>query len=323
MSGARQTHCFLDCIAYVMQAGQDIDCRPMYVGIWDASFEATGEGISYYSDSIGIESMCNMIEQLYGISISRLNDPSKLKAENYSTLLHQLMFKNQNQSIIILVDLFYLPYPNQCYRTKHRPHLILVDHLKDDHCFLIDPYFAWNDYVPIEILEESFYCGDLNVAVMIDTIKSHPPDVSVIAHYMNKHLHLSPNRLTEQVQLLIDKVIAQEAGSTIDRLYQSIEQVSVIAKRLNGYEMVYSYLDDSLKRSSSNAYRKIAEINKKWESLLLSIMRISILRNLDGLLPLQKKVNHISQLESELKQELLDLSIQWGGRTLLKQQQGK
>jgi hypothetical protein len=309
----RQIHCVLDCIAYVLQTGISFDYRPLYFGVWDAPFVVSDEGISYYSNSIGIEDICRQFEQLYGKSITILNDYAKDKSENYATLVKQLANKDRNQFIFILVDLFYLPYPNQCYQTRHRPHIIIIDHIEDNKCYLIDPYFSWEDYVSIEIFEQSFYCGDLNAIVMVDKSGLHNPDIPNIAECLNNHINVSPSQLITQVNAIVDKVISQEEGYTLDKLYQSIEQVSVIVKRLNGYEMAFSYLNEALNIQTNDCYNKVAELIKKWDNIMLSTVRLGILGNRNGLQPLKDKISHIGLMESAIKKDLWNLYKQWEG----------
>jgi hypothetical protein len=296
-----------------MQTGRPFEYRPIYFGTWEVPFAVTDEGISYYSDSIGMEEIHCQFLRLYRKPLTFLNDYSKSKAVNFSVLMKHLSTKDREQFIFILVDLFYLPYPNQCYQTRHRPHILVVDHIDDNGCYLIDPYFSWQGYISSDIFEQSFYCGDFNLIVMLDKSVLLHPEPPLIAQILHDHLKLSPSQLVIQVTALVDKAISEEKGYTLEKLNQSVEQVSVIAKRYYGYEMAFSYLSEKLNLPWDGAQSKVAEMVKKWDNVVLSIMRIGMLSKREGLQPLKEKISHIGLLEVAIQQDLLNLNRQRGG----------
>ncbi len=314
MKEIRQTHCLLDCIAYALQTGRAVDDRPMYFGVWNAPFAATDEGISYYSETIGVGDIVDRFERLYGEPLRFLNDRTHPKSRNYAVLLDRLANKTDEQFIFVLVDLFYLSSPNPCYQVRHRPHIVIVDRIAGDRCGLIDPYFSWQGDVPLEMLESAFYYRDLNLAVMLDKHGLRDPDAEALRRWADSRMFHSPGPLAAQVDGLIDQLLAQEDGSPLDRLASSIEQIGVLVKRLNGYNQAFSYLNDAL-HIPNDGSGKAEPLARKWDNLLLAAMRVAITGKREGLHSLKKIVAEIVKLEFQINGELSALYERWGGKS--------
>ncbi|MGG1516569.1 DUF6005 family protein [Paenibacillus oryzisoli] len=313
MIEVKQTHCFLDCISYIIQMERRFDERPLYCGVWNAPFSVSENGISYYSDTIGMEGISIQFKLLYGTSITPIHNYRKSKSENYVSFKKHMAAKTQNQHMIILVDLYYLPYPNKCYQVRHRPHLLISHHFTEHGCFLIDPYFSWEGYVSFETLDQAFAFENLLVMVMLDTSQMQQPEESVIASCMKQQLDLSPSLLYTEMMALIDRVVCIGSTYALDRLFPLVEQVSVLAKRFHGYVHIYSFLAQALDIQVSDTYSKADELVQKWDNIVLAIVRLGIVGKHAGLITLKDKLMAILQLELAIKQELLLLQEQWGG----------
>jgi len=313
MIKAQQTHCFLDCLAYVIQLEQQFDERPLYCGIWNAPFSVTEQGISYFSDSIGMEGILSHFELLYGESITLIHDYTQPKPENYAAFKSLMAARTSHQFLIILVDLYYLPYPNNCYQSRHRPHIVICHSFSTQGCLLIDPYFSWEGNVTFEVLEQAFAYEDLMSVILLDTKRMQQPEMTVIATSMKQQLELSPSLLYTEVIALIDRVIIIGIEFSLSLLYPWVEQVAVLAKRMNGYERIYSFFNQALNIAGSEASSKVAKLVQKWDSFILAIVRIGITENHSGLVILRDKLIVIGQLELDIKADLIQLQHQWGG----------
>ncbi len=312
MTEGGQTHCLLDCFSYALQTGEAVyDDRPLYFGAWQAPIDVTEQGVSYYSRTVGYEAFVRQFEQLYGKSVRSLLDYGKDKPRNYIALHRQMKDKARDLFVLALVDLYYLPYPNQCFGVRHRPHIVIVDRRTETGCFLIDPFFSWEGDVPLHVFQRSFYYEDLGMCLLFDKRGVHDPERAAVARLFAENDFFAPCELIAHVETFIEQAMAEEAGRSLDSLFPSIEQTGVVARRWNAYRKAFSYFAEILRLPAAPYLESVAALMGKWEGLILSVVRIGILGKRSELHRLQEKIRQIGELEFSIRRQLESMYEQW------------
>ncbi|WP_260115372.1 DUF6005 family protein [Paenibacillus hexagrammi] len=119
MNSPKQILCYLDCYTFLVEQNSDHDYRPMYIGTWNADFEADENGISYFSSQKDSINWPERFQQLYGGKAERWLDHRLSKQQNFACFMELAKKMDSNQALLVMVDLFWLPYsppvPNQAY----------------------------------------------------------------------------------------------------------------------------------------------------------------------------------------------------------------
>jgi len=309
MTTAQPIHCMLDCLAYgVRQRGYDD--RPLYFGVWDTPFEASDKGIYYYSDVVNADHLLVQFEQLYGKALIEWNDHGRGKRENFAALERELA--TPSRVVIILVDLFYLDYPNQCYQSRHRPHIVVVEQTQEGHIYLRDPFLQWEGPISRAVLFQCYYCLGSNMGVSVDTLSLREPERRTASAYFAASFQVAASALITELQSFLRKSVEKEAEYPLETLHLAVEQAGVIGKRWNGYGKALSYFGEMLDGGNDEeTMNQVVLLVKRFETFILSVVRTAFAGNRGKLALLNDKLSEIGELELDIKRELWSRFQQW------------
>ncbi|MEF2966124.1 DUF6005 family protein [Paenibacillus sp. M1] len=325
MKGSRQVHCWLDCYAHLIEQTGHLDYRPMYIGVWNAAFKADEHGIYYFSDEADAMNWPERFERLYGRSLKRWLDYGKGKKENFALLQGLIRSMGNKGAILVIVDLFWIPYTPQ-YQAKHTPHVIILkewDRMQGQWRYE-DPYLDRYGWIGHDELEAAFYYEDLAMGVLLDTSELHAPDPAQIRLLMEEESAAGPGLLIGEVERFLSAACGRKDGGVSKLLFSSIEQVGVISKRMNGYAPVLQYFAGDEPGEAEAGVKGANELVKLWESLMLSLARLAVLGNRMDYSKIEGKLRELEAREAEVKAELLRVYRIWdevtpkdevGGRT--------
>ncbi|TXK84583.1 DUF6005 family protein [Paenibacillus sp. N3.4] len=305
-----QVHCLLDCYASILEEDGRFDFRPLYVGVWDAYFEANENGIFYSSDSVDPKDWNSKFAMLYGNSCEHWYDETIGKYENFSILTNLMQGRNTGKASIILVDLFYLSYSNQ-YRSKHTPHYVIVKQREEQEWRIKDPYFGWEGCISHQELWESFGFKKFGKGLTIDTSALRGADEQTIFQLFESEIQLLPGRLLVEVENFVRTSVERNGGYVPKAFFASIQEVGVIAKRYGGYHYALQYVSEVLGNEHARTTSTIAELIKGWESLMLTLTRYQIQNKPVDLTLFAAKGKILHKLELAVRKELLQAFREW------------
>ncbi|WP_239617720.1 DUF6005 family protein [Cohnella mopanensis] len=308
MTTAQPIHCMLDCLSYAVRQ-RGYDDRPLYFGIWDTPFEVGDKGIYYYSDVVNADHLLVQFEQLYGKALIEWNDHGKSKKENFAALERELACPSR--IVIILVDLFYLNYPNQCYQVRHRPHIVVVEQDQEGQIYLRDSFFQWEGSISREVLYQCYYCLRSNMGVSVDTLILHEPERRRASAYFAEPFNLAASALITEMQAFLCKAIQNEAEYPLQTLHLAIEQAGVIGKRWNGYGKALSYFGEGFDDDDEEFTNQVALLVKRFNTFILSVVRTAFSGNRSRLALSIDNLSDIGELELHIKRELWRRYQRW------------
>ncbi|MBY0207119.1 DUF6005 family protein [Paenibacillus cucumis (ex Kampfer et al. 2016)] len=297
-------HCLLDSFAFLLnQRRYPVDYRPLYFGAWNVpiTWDENHE-LTYFSTDLSPQSFVQDFTETYGEAI----DMFLFKSKNFNfDSLHNSMPENINDKrVIACVDLFYLNYPNRCYKIKHRPHLVIIEQETKDCCRIIDSYFNWSGSVPHADIASSFI--EATMWFTLDTGKLHSPTKENVLRKLADSCLNFDNELSSVVSRNLSEAI--ELGGTekvMKEISKKLSQLGVLAKRKKAYEYAFSYLSETMKLNLDLNEERMKILQTGWSSLAFLIVKLGINGKVEDLVRLLDKVENLANLESEIKADLL------------------
>jgi hypothetical protein len=305
-----QVHCLVDCYASIVKESCQLDYRPLYIGIWNAHFDVSEKGISYFHDSMDPYDWPGRFQLLYGKSMENWFVLTASKRHNFSTLVKLMNDREPHKVIVILIDLYYLSYSNQ-YGLKHSPHYVIVEHRSEHNWYIIDPYVNWQGYVSHIDMWNAFGFENYGAGIIVDTSLIHAPDYRVVSRCFEQEMALTSSRLLVEVDKFVHTSIINNGGYAPDKLFDAVQAAGVLSKRFGGYIYVFQYFAESCDVDTGAFHSSVEQLVKAWEKLMLAIARFQILKKEVDLQVFAAKMNHLFQLEMNVKKLLNDVFIRW------------
>ncbi|CAM4428146.1 hypothetical protein FHS16_003679 [Paenibacillus endophyticus] len=304
-------HCLLDCLAHLVRNRTDMDPRPIYLGVWNAPFIASEDGFSYYSEEIDPDIDLRRFEQLYGPCLTRWLEPQWEKEQKFAKLEEELSEAGESVSVIALVDLYYMPHSAICYGLKHLPHMLIVERGQDGSLRAVDPFFDWEGEITRSVLYEAFTCGGLSSGITIRLDKASEPSRFAAGEAFRMHFDLGASPLIQGVDDYLRHIEIGTPNYTAAKLYASIGQVGVIAKRWRGLGEVARYFADKGGEDGAPILEMLDQLLVKWENIVLVIVRLGVLGNHAKLTDARAKLAKLAELERDIRGALWTLFERW------------
>lgn len=308
----RQIMCYLDCYAHLIEQNGRFDWRPMYIGAWNADFDSDGRGIYYFSTRRDSVDWPERFQELYGGKAVRWLNHQAGKTANYAALSGLAKELGPGEAVLVMADLFWLPYSPQ-YRTKHIPHVLIIRGRTEEGWRIEDPYIGWNGCMSDPEMEAAFCYEDLAMGLKLDVSSLHAPRLPYMKRLLEDELESPPGPLVREVERLLTSAY-EEAGSGeggSKRLVACIENIRIISKRMKAYPLVIGYLAAEDAEEAEPGVTLAAELSKAWEVLLLHIARMSVLGSRMDFAPVARKLKDIEELEAGVKKELGRIYALW------------
>lgn len=310
MNDPRQIHCWVDSYAYVVERNSKHDYRPMYIGVWNAAFESNEDGIYYFSNKLDAMNWPERFQRLYGVKITKWLEHRAGKQKNFEFLKQLMKDKVKDRAVLVMVDIFWIPYSFQ-YQMKHTPHVIIINEWDQTKWHISDAYLGWEGTISNEEMEAAFYYENLSMGVMIDTSGLQSPEKVIIDSMMEEEFNSPPGLLVREVVKFLNGVHSQEDGRMSKLLFASMEQVGVISKRMGGYTFVIEYFAKDNQSEAEEGVKKVRELVRSWEILMLSIARLAVLGSRMDFSKITQKLSEVERLELDVKQELRRVYQLW------------
>lgn len=295
-----QVHCLLDCMQYLMRSLKpELDFRPMYFGAWSVPvhFDRQGE-LTYYSRDSGFADEFNA---LFGISVTNWIEHSGDRKHNYRRLEAYANSRSKDSGIVTVVDLYHLNYPNRCYRTRHRPHIVIVESASPEEWRLIDPYHSWQGVVPASDMAEAFGFEDLQMGLLFHSAALVPPSLSSASAKLTASL-AAGDELTDYLIHCLSE--AGESSAAMEQAAARLGQIGVLGKRKNAYRYALSFLSDGSSRSIENAASLLEALMNGWGSLGFLAAKLGVTLDGKDLIKLQQRVAELKDAEAALLRQL-------------------
>ncbi|WP_413378620.1 DUF6005 family protein [Alkalihalobacillus sp. 1P02AB] len=238
-----KVHCFVSCVCEVIKKKEGVDHRPYYFGVWDADFDVTEDHIlTYHSPNIDHDFFKEWYERLYGIKMYQWYDKSETKEQNIMRLLHLIENKQEERSIMVMLDLSELPERKNKFHQKPFPHYVMIEQTEDaDKWLMFDPDFRWEGVLEKERILEAIREPSVEGGYYFDTDHLRVPDDEVIQAYFNTCLKLKTNPLTDAIANIIHCYSTGEKKESRKRLTEALKQIPVLAIRKYAYEHAFAY----------------------------------------------------------------------------------
>jgi petrobactin synthase len=308
----RQIHCFVDCIAHALKEKPDLDTRPLYFGVWDSPFIISDNGVlSYYSHTIGCEDDVAQVHSLYSLQVNSWYDYAESRVNNYARLRAEADKLEGNREVLLLVNLFYLPYPNGCHLVSHRPHFVLINRRMDGEWQLRDPYFSWEGAISDQVMSRAFLRKENFAGYSFDRSSVRQPHFLDVGSALKKRLDRSSNPLTSAVRELVKQARDGNSGASFKQLSVSLGQLGVIAKRKQSYALAFEYFSEMLCYDPKDAIGRVDRFVKAWINLAFLVIRLSISGRPEEASNVLEKLDMLDEEETQLKEELWVLYERW------------
>ncbi|MDF2670894.1 MAG: hypothetical protein K0R67_3200, partial [Paenibacillus sp.] len=165
-----KVHCIVSCFCEIVKRNSSIDTRPFYFGVWDAAFDVTSMGeITYYQHNLTHDYFLYWFEQLFGPKVHEWYDRTRNQTDNLTTLLTLMDECPKYRSIVVQIDMSYMPERENKFHQKPFPHFLIVSKTeREEEWLMIDPDFRWEGVVQREQVIEGFLQNPFGGGFYID-----------------------------------------------------------------------------------------------------------------------------------------------------------
>ncbi|RCX17326.1 hypothetical protein DFP94_10950 [Fontibacillus phaseoli] len=311
-----ETQCLLDCFAFALSEQPSYDYRPLYFGAWNPQFALNQAGtISYYSKFITSDVFLERFQYLYRQPITVWHNLKKSRRKNFQYLLRDITSKPDHCYHIILVDGYYLCYPNQCYKIKHAPHIVMLESYHPTEGWsVIDPYFGWRGVIDHQSMAQAFGCGKLIAGFRLDKRDIQVPDFTSVCALFESTLSLESNDLIDLMKPLFQQALQTGSEYSMRNLSEALAEIGTMGKRKNAYLTAVGFFSDGTDpdpRITESSSKLIA----RWNSLSIQGVRLGIVPSLVNAEKLYELLLEIESLEQDIKTMLWSLYMQWREET--------
>ncbi|WP_225445503.1 DUF6005 family protein [Paenibacillus arenosi] len=310
-----QVHCLLSCFSHLIEKMNKVDTRPLFFGAWDAPFEITEQGIiTYYSDKIHHDHEVNWFTQLFNVDVSQWYEHHLNRQQNYRKLHQYLRRSPESRSIIVQLDMYYMPYMTLFYHKQQLPHYVILQRLPSGALYINDPDFEWEGEVEEYHVAEAFLKNQYGGGFFIDHGQVQEPTHMNIIHYFDTQFKKDYNELPKSVKQLFHEIVEERDGKSIPLLMPAVKQLGLIVLRKHSYDYAFSYFNTALQLDEA-AYEemlaKVKKLVKGWTSLQYSAIKVSVTGSAQMMELLTQKLDVLDELEMSIKNELHELYEQW------------
>jgi petrobactin synthase len=302
MTGTRQVHCLLDCYAEILRMSGSFDWRPLYTGVWNAYFEVTGEGLSYYSESVDeLAKWRARFELIYGCDVQQWHCAAEGKEAAFVRLQAWMAAAGRERYAILMVDLYDLPYSNQ-FRVRHTPHFLTAVRAVGDQWQIRDPYLSWEGILSTAEVRQAFM--DDGAVIGIDGAELRPSLTGAIRLLFEEEMKVRENRLLTELAAYIRGAVERCGGYAPSNLLAEVQHAAVIAKRMDGYRYALSYLTDGHRLRTDAFDGMCEEMARGFEGLLFLAARHAMTGQPFDVPAFERKVERMHALDQNIKREL-------------------
>lgn len=293
----------LDCYAWIIERA-GFDSRPLYSGAWEASYDVSERGIAYFGEEIDPKRWQERMRRLYGAAVVHWCDYGAKRSANFAKLLG-LLDDRSDGAFVLTVDLYHFPHAPR-FGSRHLPHIVVFEAPAGGEWRIIDPYFSWSGGVSRETLREGFLSG-----VWLDSAAMHEAAPETAAELFREDIRPGINPLLGDVERFVREAVERSGGHAPPTLFESLQQTGVIAKRFGGYARVFRYLAGRDEEACAALAADVAALIQGWESFLLTIARIGLLKRAADLPALSEKLARLHEREASIREELLGALASW------------
>jgi hypothetical protein len=216
------------------------------------------------------------------------------------------------RTVMVLVDLYYLPYSAICYGLKHFPHIVIVERQEERDWLLRDPFFEWEGPVSHTVLLQALTCEQLSAGISLQAeAAQEPAPETVSALFREQFDRTSRSPLIEGVDRYMKQIAEGAAGYAVEALFATIGQVGIVAKRWKAFGVIAGYFAEMSDASPDPALRALELLLLRWENFVLAIVRLGVLNRPERLPDAQDKLLRLEALETEVRAELWKLFERW------------
>ncbi|MFC4102463.1 DUF6005 family protein [Paenibacillus xanthanilyticus] len=299
-----QIHCMLDCYAWIIERA-GFDSRPLYSGVWEASYDVNERGIAYFGEEIDPKRWHERVRRLYNAAVVYWCDYEADKSVNFAKLLDTLDARGPDGAFVLTVDLYHFPHAPQ-FGSRHLPHIVVFEVRADGEWRIVDPYFSWSGGISRDALRAGFLSG-----VRLDTAGMRDAAPEAAAELFRQDIHLGVNPLIGDVERFVREAIRRNDGYAPSTLFDAIQQTGVIAKRFGGYLRVFRYLAGRDEEACEALAADVRTLIQGWENFMLTIARLGLLKRAVDWPALSGKLASLHEREAGIREKLLRSFASW------------
>ncbi|MDF2814067.1 MAG: hypothetical protein K0Q81_267 [Paenibacillus sp.] len=311
-----KVHCIVSCFCEIVKRNSSIDTRPFYFGVWDAAFDVTSMGeITYYQHNLTHDYFLYWFEQLFGPKVHEWYDRTRNQTDNLTTLLTLMDECPKYRSIVVQIDMSYMPERENKFHQKPFPHFLIISKTeREEEWLMIDPDFRWEGVVQREQVIEAFLQNPFGGGFYIDALSVHPPAPEPLQRFYAASFDKNYNDLTWRLKELIRKMALEQDGYTRTMLVQAVKQLPVIAIRKYSYEHALMYLNDQVGAPYMEFEHwcdKIEQLVQGFSNVQYRAMKLAMTGRTSMLPGILQSLDEMDIVELDIKQEVQRKYLQW------------
>ncbi len=301
-----KVHCLVSCVCETIKRSA-ADHRPYYFGVWDSSFSLSADYVlSHHDEKINHQEMLDWYERLYGIPVEEWYDHEQSKDENIAQLIQRIEQKNEDESVIVMLDLASLPERENKFHHDVFPHYVMLEATEDPEIWhMLDPDFRYEGELERERILAAVRHRAVAGGFAFRNTDVRIPDATTVSAYFMSCLNVH-HPLTEAVKRVVHHYREQPEG-----LSKALKQLPVIAIRKYAYEHAFAYLYEAIGRDLQTSdfeewTDEVETLVNQYSVIQHRAVKYAITRQPEVYLEIERLIEEQWARESAIKRQLVD-----------------
>lgn len=310
-----KVHCFVSCLCDAVKAA-GLDHRLFYFGIWDADFAVSKRHeLLYHTPEISHDFFRRWFQRLYGVPITEWYDHSASKQVNLEKLLSLVAARRPTESVMVMLDMFYLPERENKFNQNPFPHYLMVEATGDPEVWQVrDPDFRWEGPIARERLLGAISQPSVAGGYIFDRQVVTLPLAADIRDYFLACFIPDHNPLIRSVREIVEAHVEGRGGLLVSELKTALRELPVISIRKWAYEHGFAYFWRALRLPNDEFLRwcdKIEELAVGLKGLHFVILRLAQTGDRAHSVDVFETLDRLDALEAAIKARLQAVFFSW------------
>ncbi|WP_434361007.1 DUF6005 family protein [Parasalinivibrio latis] len=309
-----KVHCFVSCVCDSLKRCPGIDHRPFYFSVWDADFAVTEDAVmTYHAPSVNHDFFRYWFECLYGIGINSWYQADRSKAQNIQALCKRVEQCGDQESVMVMLDMYHLPERENKFNQNPFPHYVLLETTENPDVWLMrDPDYRWEGELPKKRILQAVDKPTVSGGWLLDRSSVTSPTPDRIREYFNIAFQSRENPLVEGCRKVIRAHV--EGLQPLPHLNFALRELPVISVRKYAYEHGFAFFWRELVLPDDEFEYWCDEIEvliQGYKAIHYLVVKLSESLELSLLEEIDDQLNLMDKQEFRIKEKLQEVFVQW------------
>ena len=310
-----KVHCFVSCVSDGLKK-QGIDHRPLYFMLWDAKFDVSDRyKLLYHSANIVQDQHRYWFARLYQVPIDEWYDHNVSQAKNFEVLVDMLEKRAEDQSIMVLLDMYHLPERENKFNQNPFPHYLMLENSDDPQNWMVrDPDYRWEGLIDISTIRNAILQPSAGGGYVFHHSEARAASAEDVRALFEANFIPDSNPIINALRDIVNAHASGRVGLRLSDLTEAVKELPVLTIRKYAYEHGFAYFWRALNLPSDEFEQWCEEIEaliQHLKSIHYLALKLANTQSWSDLVVLNDRIDAADAQEFKLKRKLAEVFGLW------------